>query len=362
MIKKLPSVIKAIRRDLPPPAPFRATLQITDQCNLRCEYCLQHSFLKEPHRGRGHVPVARIFALIDELADMGTREVCLLGQGEPSLHPKFPDIVRRIKAAGMRLIVYTNLSMPPSRAEAYAMADRLLVNLSGPDEQAYDLIHAPSGSKVYQRVLYHLGVLKKKRAASSFPVVDISYIVTRRNYHLIARVFEIGRDNGIDLLQFTNPLLIPATRKLALGVGERKEFISNLMQLTHRFPQVRTNARDVIMELLSEQRTATAFGRCFMGWLTLSVDVGGHVCLCSRNRRLDVGVWEPGTLRKLWEGPRAQRYRRLAQHALERKDLFGRECLYCSHADTNARLEALLHPAHAGSVHHGKCEGGVHGA
>jgi len=127
-------LIKDIYKGTPPAAPTKVTLQITDLCNLRCEFCLQHSTLKKKYQGLGHVPFSWANDLIKELAEMGTKEICLIGKGEPSVHPDFPKIVETIKEHKILLDIYTNLSArSQSVISAYALADSLLINLSAVD-------------------------------------------------------------------------------------------------------------------------------------------------------------------------------------------------------------------------------------
>ena len=71
--------------------PVHAQLVLTYECNLSCGYC--HEFT----HGAPVTPYEVIVRRIDALASLGAIAYDLLG-GEPLLHPRIVDIVRRVKA------------------------------------------------------------------------------------------------------------------------------------------------------------------------------------------------------------------------------------------------------------------------
>jgi len=210
-------LIKDIYKGTPPAAPTKVTLQITDLCNLRCEFCLQHSTLKKKYQGLGHVPFSWANDLIKELAEMGTKEICLIGKGEPSVHPDFPKIVETIKEHKILLDIYTNLSArSQSVISAYALADSLLINLSAVDEKSYKAIHGITTPKAFHQVLSNIASLKNGSISQHSPVLRISYIVTKNNFRYIEKAIELAESNGISSIQFKNMIAQSDTKKLLL--------------------------------------------------------------------------------------------------------------------------------------------------
>jgi len=81
--------------------PLHAGLFITQRCNLRCIYCFPDS----PHRQREkEFSKVEIFRIVDELYEMGTRYITILG-GEPLIRKDFGEIVDYI--AGKRILLET---------------------------------------------------------------------------------------------------------------------------------------------------------------------------------------------------------------------------------------------------------------
>ena len=84
--------------DPPPPAraPISINLDLTTACNYRCDHCIDWDILNT--RFKHDEDVLR--NSLAEMARRGLRSVILIGGGEPTVHPRFSDMVRFIKSLG----------------------------------------------------------------------------------------------------------------------------------------------------------------------------------------------------------------------------------------------------------------------
>ena len=81
----------------------KALVQIDERCNLHCAHC----FVSATRDG-GTMPYEQITSvLIPRLAECRVERVTLTG-GEPTIHPRFLDVVRAFRRAGMQVGVCTN--------------------------------------------------------------------------------------------------------------------------------------------------------------------------------------------------------------------------------------------------------------
>lgn len=104
-------------------------LSVTDQCNLRCTYCM-------PDKG---IPLIRpddimtkqeILAIAKAFIDLGVTKIRLTG-GEPTLRRDLPEIIRALKAMGVHEIAMTtNGVLLPQKAAEYKAAGLDRVNIS----------------------------------------------------------------------------------------------------------------------------------------------------------------------------------------------------------------------------------------
>src|SRR5450759_2258193 len=84
------------------PRPFSAAFNVTDRCNLRCEYCNFSSFAGP------ELDVPHIAVLFDRLHGMGVRRLGVVG-GEPLVRKDIGEILCLARRRGFFISVSTNL-------------------------------------------------------------------------------------------------------------------------------------------------------------------------------------------------------------------------------------------------------------
>ncbi len=89
--------------DAIPIAPESVHLQLNNVCNLRCPSC----YVALQTKDEGSLPLERLTALLDELAEMGVFQLAL-GGGEPFMSPNFVPVVQYARQKGILPNVTTN--------------------------------------------------------------------------------------------------------------------------------------------------------------------------------------------------------------------------------------------------------------
>ena len=118
-------------------------------CTQDCVFCQVAPTDPLTAERREWVPTDEILAEWDRWkASGGTEDVATLsGSGEPTLHTRFGDILRRIRRTGApKTALFTNgtlLHLPEVRRGA-AEADLVKITLSAPDEETFRRIHRPA--------------------------------------------------------------------------------------------------------------------------------------------------------------------------------------------------------------------------
>ena len=84
-----------------PPAPDRAPLSInldlTTACNYACDHCIDWDLLNSGVS----FEFDALLRSLSEMAARGLKSVILIGGGEPTVHPRFCDVVRHLKGLGL---------------------------------------------------------------------------------------------------------------------------------------------------------------------------------------------------------------------------------------------------------------------
>jgi cyclic pyranopterin phosphate synthase len=79
-------------------------ISLTDKCNMRCVYCMAEDMVFTPSDEL--MTTLEILRLVNIFARLGIDKIRLTG-GEPSIHPDLIEIVRGIRATGIRRISMT---------------------------------------------------------------------------------------------------------------------------------------------------------------------------------------------------------------------------------------------------------------
>lgn len=85
-------------------APISLNLDLTTACNFQCDHCIDWDMLNS----RMNYQYEKLLESLEEMLRLGLRSVILIGGGEPTVHPKFCDVVRFLKERGTQLAIVSN--------------------------------------------------------------------------------------------------------------------------------------------------------------------------------------------------------------------------------------------------------------
>ncbi|MFH0809351.1 MAG: radical SAM protein [Pseudomonadota bacterium] len=88
-------------------------LETSRACNLRCRYCYAESGEPLP----AELDFDSLRRVTAEAAEMGARSVVIIGGGEPTIYPRFRELVEYAHSLGLIPVVFTNgMTMTPELA------------------------------------------------------------------------------------------------------------------------------------------------------------------------------------------------------------------------------------------------------
>jgi len=104
-------------------------------CNFRCPFCHNAELVLEPHR----VPSIPLPAVLERLRGLrGWVDGIVVSGGEPTLSPRLPELLGRIRAAGFQVKLDTNGSRPEvlARLVGRSLVQAVDMDLKAPLEPA----------------------------------------------------------------------------------------------------------------------------------------------------------------------------------------------------------------------------------
>lgn len=177
----------------------RLELHLTYTCPERCVFC------SEDHRMRAYRPYPVTFGRVSRVlrthAGRGVRHLHLTG-GEPSIHPRFLDVLRLAKALGMNTSVGTIgtlLRRADFAAEVLPHLDEGLFSLHGPDAATHDaLTRRPGSFDQVTEALRRVTALKPGFRAC------VNTVLTRHNAEVLPDTVALGASLGAQLIVVSN--------------------------------------------------------------------------------------------------------------------------------------------------------------
>jgi MoaA/NifB/PqqE/SkfB family radical SAM enzyme len=216
---------KRLRRDQVWGMPYRYTIDLLNQCNLRCPLC--PTGLGTLGRDRGKISTERYQQLIDQIAPYAYF-VELYNWGEPFLHPCVFDFIQYASSRRIAVRISSNLNHFNAEMAArtvQAGLDGIIISVDGATQEVYEKYRR--GGKL-ERVLNNIRLLveEKKRAKSRKPFITLRMLVNRHNEHQIGAMREIAAELDVDaftigtlFVDTTNPAQIkewlPTNEKLS---------------------------------------------------------------------------------------------------------------------------------------------------
>lgn len=157
-------------------------VEITSRCNLHCRICLLND-LNEP---TGLMPFERFERLVEQVQAFPVKPwLHFAGYGEPTSHPRFLDMVRLAKEAGIRVGITTNgtlITQEMADALVRLQIDRVVVSIDGTDPDHYADIRL--GSMLPQVIANMQGLNRARTRIAgrhALPVIGIAFVAMKRN-------------------------------------------------------------------------------------------------------------------------------------------------------------------------------------
>lgn len=294
-------------------APFTVCMWVTDYCNLDCAYCYA-----KPFSGTRMDP-ERAVSLVQEFVSLGVFDMTFAG-GEPTLHPKILEMIKRSVDGGIRVGLLSNgVSLSGKmidELERTTMKKNFIIQVSidSTDSEINDSTRGKT-----HRVLKTLDRLRKSSLE-----IQLATVVHKKNVASAHRIIEayypdIKRFHFLNIQRTQSALSHPElllneedTRSFWLGLHDyAKNFPSDLFLPSLRV-QVRAMGNARIDPEASLHRQATFdCGVCSAGWthvnITSSFDVLG--CDIAKEHSL-MGNVAQQTFAEVWRSPLAESVRR----------------------------------------------------
>lgn len=195
---------QAKRREYLGRFPLSIEVEASYHCNLECPFCPR--VVGQGERQPGHMAQSLWRRILRECESNGLAAMLMDHEAESMMNPRFFDMVREAKGAGILDIwLHTNANMLSPERSARLIEDGLTkINFSidAASQAVYDIVRVGgSFERVVQNVKEFLAIKNRMRAAHVR--TRVSFVVQKANIHETERFFDFWKtEPGLNLITF----------------------------------------------------------------------------------------------------------------------------------------------------------------
>jgi MoaA/NifB/PqqE/SkfB family radical SAM enzyme len=342
--------------------PVYAQVSVADVCNYRCLMCGYHPPEGNPDppgqfggKAPGLIPEGVFGRLVEELWALGTRQVDLVGRGEPLLHPGLAGLVERAKRRGFTVTLTTNgsrLDEEVSRLLLAAGLDRIRISLNAGRADTYPKLHINRTTEDFRRVCTQVRRLLELRRSTGAPAhVAAAYVIGSVNYREVSEMIETVSEIGADAAHFQFCVRMAGADAMEMSAAQHRELVEAVI------PTALERARALGVEtdlsalassppayLLAGGPNPTDVVPCYIGYFFTLVLGNGGVMGCCQTLQTLGNAAEDG-FAAVWNSGAYRRFRRAGRRLPEPDEMLSTcECDSCFFRPHNVTIHNLLHP------------------
>jgi len=173
--------------------PEEVSFYIINNCNSDCLFCWDHSPLLKKRSGtwqNAKMDFSFFKKIVDELSELGTTRINILGDGEPLLHPEIGEMIKYAKSKDLQISIFTNGTMLDNIKDTINLVDYLLINVSAAKPETYSEIHTNFSSGDFEKVIEIIKRLSGKMR------IDIVNVITKNNINEVEEMIKLAGKIG----------------------------------------------------------------------------------------------------------------------------------------------------------------------
>lgn len=166
-------------------------------CNLKCKYCCNKSGTPL----QDEISYEKIIDIINQAKDLGAKSIVVIGGGEPTIYPKFRELIYFVANQGMIPVIFTNTTTMTKELAKYLYDTNttVITKLDSLTEGIQDNLVGVKGT--YRLIQEGLSNLIEVGFAD---VVDdsqlrlgASFVVNKINMHEVPQIWNYCRENRL---------------------------------------------------------------------------------------------------------------------------------------------------------------------
>ncbi len=348
--------------------PLNAQIGISDPCNHRCVMCWDHppaereNALTSPKARFGQrkprlMTLKMFTGVVDDLYELGTRRIELVGRGEPLMNPNALEMLRYTKSLlGTNVQLISNGALVDekvARAIVECGLDNLKVSLNAGRPATYPRIHVTESEENYLKVKSNLRRVSdlKAEARVQMPSITLSFCIGAFNYGEIEDMIRASHEVGAQEAMFTHTVVHDDTQDLMLTRAQylalqESTIVAERLADEFGIQNNLATLRNEVPSYLGETAfVGPATVPCYAGWYFAFVLGNGSVMFCCQCSVAIDEITEQRRFRDIWNDHAYRDYRKAARNLPESDPLLKScECNRCALRRRNLSIHNFARP------------------
>jgi len=310
------------------PIPAQVQIDITNNCNHNCSYCVHKSDDKREgidFDEKQIIETERLLTLLEEIKQSGVKAVVLLGGGEPFKHSGITDAIKKIGELELEYGLVTNgTNIQDEQISILKKAKWIRFSIDAASNEVYQKTHKTKNNIPKETI-------KKIKSVCQDTIIGMSFLAKPENYHEAYEFASMTKELGVDNIRYS----IVQTLK---GNDIMKPHYEEYFKLLKKASKLQTE--DFKIFGLEDRREALKnnkqYPKCYHQHFVASIAANGNLYPCCWTKNITkfaIGNINKQSFKDMWTGEKRKKF--LKEHNLK-------ECPPCGYDKTNKLLNYLL--------------------
>ncbi len=318
--------------------PWTVQIDLTNKCNNDCLACWCHSPLlgnktMKPEIKKRFLSYETAIKMIDDLDELGVRDIYFTGGGEPFMHPRILDIMKHIKSKGIHLDMSTNFTLVNEKISDQLInigIDHMNLSLWSATPKTYAKQHPNKNEDTFRRMEKMIDYIhqKKKEKGVTKPELGMYNVITVHNYNEVDKMLEFAFRHKMHDIDFTPVDTVPErTDILKLKAEHRKRVAEKvrvmpeqilMFEKKHNHQLEFRNYHSFLRRMENPDANDANYDTdildqlpsCYAGWTFSRVLATGDVNSCLKSFKIPIGNIYEKSFKEIWLGKKQQCFRK----------------------------------------------------
>lgn len=300
------------------PTPTYVQIEPVGQCNLRCTMCPINYREDLPlHGSQKFMDFDLYCRIVDQFTNL--KILHLQGLGEPTLHPRFFDMIEYAVKKGVRVTTNTNLTLLTERRVERCVTsglDTLHFSIDGTNAKTYEAIRINAH---FDKVIKNLDnlVQAKARLNSALPHLHMVMVIMRQNLAELPDLVRLAKEYGAEEVfaqqlshDFGDPAFHKKFQPLNGYIKEQSLLYEDPERIEHYFGEAKALAQELGVTLRLPRPRPKPYGpeisgrdRCDWPWSSAYISFQGYAmpcCIASVPEVKNFGLLDGTNLEEIW--------------------------------------------------------------